>query len=66
MGKTLHGLAQIPHIAYHEEPKSLDFIKGRFIVGSFSRDFLYQWILSNRQILGPANTVVKAQDTSAA
>ena len=62
---TLHGWAQIAHIAYHEEPLHLDFIKGRCIVGSFSRDMLYQWIISNRQILGPVNTVVKAQESSA-
>ena len=62
---TIYGWAHISLIAYHEEPSHLDFITGRCIVGSFSRDVLYQWIIPNRQILGPVNTVVKVQDTSA-
>ena len=60
---TLYGWDQTANIAYHEEPKSLDFIKGKCIVGSFSRDFMYQWIISNRQILGPVNTVMKAHES---
>ena len=44
---TLYGWAQTANIAYHEESKSFDFIKGKCIVGSFSRDFMYQWIISN-------------------
>ena len=62
--KLLQGWVQIPHMAYYEVPESLACIKGRCIVGTFSRYFLFQWIQSNRLILGPANTVVKAQEST--
>ena len=54
--KLLQGWAQIPHMDYHEVPERLAWIKDRCIVGTFSRDLLFQWIQSNRLILGPVNT----------
>ena len=39
--KTLYGWAQIAHMACHEAPQFISNIKGRCIVETFRRGFLF-------------------------